>query len=57
MFHNGANIADRVKAVIADFGLSDKVFSITLDNASANTTAIFSLLTKGFFNEAVIAQL
>jgi hypothetical protein len=38
--HNGANIADRVKTVIADFGLTDKVFSITLDNASANTNAM-----------------
>jgi hypothetical protein len=45
--HSGANIADRVKTVIAEFGLIDKVFSITLDNASANTNAM-NILTPQF---------
>lgn len=45
--HSGANIADRVKTVITEFGLIDKVFSITLDNASANTNAM-NILTPQF---------
>ena len=35
--HNHENIAERVLTCIDEYGLTDKVFSITLDNASANT--------------------
>ena len=35
--HSGNNIAERIYAVVQEYELSDKVFSITLDNASANT--------------------
>jgi hypothetical protein len=45
--HSGANIAYRVKTVIVEFGLIDKVFSITLDNALANTNAM-NILTPQF---------
>jgi hypothetical protein len=38
--HSGANIADHIKTVIVEFGLIDKVFSITLDNASTYTNAM-----------------
>jgi predicted nucleic acid-binding Zn-ribbon protein len=38
--HSGSNIADRVVAVLEDFGLTDKVFSVTLDNASSNSSAM-----------------
>ena len=34
--HTGENIAERIAAVVDEFGLTDKVFSITLDNASSN---------------------
>ncbi|RLM86695.1 hypothetical protein C2845_PM04G22770 [Panicum miliaceum] len=38
--HNGDNIAECVLAVLQEFGLTDKVVSLTLDNASANTSAM-----------------
>lgn len=41
--HNADNIAERIIAVATDYGLNDKIFSITLDNASANTAAIGKL--------------
>ncbi|XP_039841615.1 uncharacterized protein LOC120701873 [Panicum virgatum] len=41
--HNGQNIADRVASVLADYGLTDKVFAVTLDNASSNASAMLKL--------------
>jgi hypothetical protein len=37
--HTGENIADRISNVVDEFGLIDKVFAVTLDNASANSKA------------------
>jgi hypothetical protein len=36
MKHTGKNIAERIACVVVEFGLIDKVFSVTLDNASSN---------------------
>ena len=41
--HTGENIAERVAYVVEEFGLIDKVFSITLDNASSNAKAMKTL--------------
>jgi hypothetical protein len=41
--HNAENIAERIASIVVDLGLTDKVFSITSDNAAANTTAINQL--------------
>ncbi|WVZ88461.1 hypothetical protein U9M48_034981 [Paspalum notatum var. saurae] len=38
--HSGVNIANLVATVIDDYALTDKVFAITLDNASSNNTAM-----------------
>ena len=38
--HNGQNIADRIASVLEDYGLSEKVFAVTLDNASSNVSAM-----------------
>jgi hypothetical protein len=38
--HNAENIAERITSVLADYELTDKVFSATLDNAATNTKAI-----------------
>ncbi|WVZ51679.1 hypothetical protein U9M48_002795 [Paspalum notatum var. saurae] len=38
--HSGVNIAERIADVVAEYGLTDKIFSITLDNASANSKAM-----------------
>ena len=38
--HNGQNIADLVASVLADYGLTRKVFAVTLDNASSNVSAL-----------------
>ena len=37
--HTGENIADSIASVVEEFGLVDKVFAITLDNASSNSKA------------------
>jgi hypothetical protein len=41
--HSGDNIAKRVYAVLDEYGLTAKVFSVTLDNASSNNKAIQTL--------------
>ena len=41
--HNGINIAESIASVLRDFGLLDKVFVVSLDNASSNTTAMLTL--------------
>jgi hypothetical protein len=41
--HTGENIADKVGTVLQEFGLFDKIFSITLDNASSNAKAMETL--------------
>ena len=38
--HSGVSIANLVATVIDDYALTDKVFAITLDNASSNNTAM-----------------
>jgi hypothetical protein len=38
--HFGANITDRTSIVLSDYQLNNKVLSITLDNASANASAM-----------------
>lgn len=45
--HTGSNIAEHVSMVVDDYGISDKFFAITLDNASSNKTAM-SLLQPMF---------
>lgn len=42
--HSGENIAERIACVVEEFGLIDKVFSITLDNASSNAKAMDTLI-------------
>lgn len=38
--HSGENIAERMLAVLEEYALTDKVFAVTLDNASANSNAM-----------------
>jgi len=41
--HNAENITEHVKIVLAEYGILNKVFSVTLDNASANKNAMDKL--------------
>jgi hypothetical protein len=41
--HSGKNIAERIASVVEEFGLIDKVFAVTLDNASSNSKAMETL--------------
>jgi hypothetical protein len=41
--HNAKNIPERVASVVVDFDLTDKVFSVILNNVVANTKAINQL--------------
>jgi hypothetical protein len=41
--HTGENIAEKIRSDIQEFGLVDKMMSVTLDNASANTKAMETL--------------
>ena len=38
--HKGQNIADRVVSYLTDYGLTEKVFADTLDNASSNVSTM-----------------
>lgn len=38
--HSGSNIAHRIEAVVSEYDLKDKIFSVTLDNASSNSSAM-----------------
>jgi len=44
--HNGDNIAEHVHAMLEEYGLTEKVISVILDNASANTSAMTILTPK-----------
>jgi hypothetical protein len=46
--HSSDNIAERVYAVLDEYGLTAKVFSVTLDNASSNNKAIQTLAPELF---------
>ena len=56
--HNAENIAERVAFVASDYGISDKIFSITLDNASANTKSMGKLtpLLSGYVGSLLLHQ-
>jgi hypothetical protein len=41
--HTGENIAEKNACVVEEFGLIDKVFSVTLDNASSNAKVMDTL--------------
>jgi hypothetical protein len=43
MKHTGKNIVERIAYMVEEFGLIDKVFSVTLDNASSNAKAMDTL--------------
>jgi hypothetical protein len=38
--HSGQNIVERVIYVLVDYGLTEKVFAVTLDNASSNVSVM-----------------
>jgi hypothetical protein len=44
--HTGVNIAERILQVVSRYGMLSKVFSITLDNASAIAFAMTKLTPK-----------
>jgi hypothetical protein len=46
--HTGENIAEKIACVVEEFGLIDKVFVVSLDNASANSKA-FDILQPLLF--------
>jgi hypothetical protein len=41
--HCGSNIAERIMNALVDYQLTTKVLSVTIDNASSNTSAIEKL--------------
>ncbi|CAO2201317.1 unnamed protein product [Urochloa humidicola] len=56
--HNADNIAESIASVVDDYGLTDKVFAVTLDNAAANTKAIDKLtsLLSGYVGSLCLHQ-
>jgi hypothetical protein len=60
--HSGDNIVERVYAVLDEYGLTTKVFSVTLDNASSYNKAIQTLAPElssyvGTIDSDFLAQL
>ena len=58
MSHNAENIAEHIASVVADYGLTDKIFSVILDNAVANTRAINQLnpIVSGYVDRLFLHQ-
>jgi NADPH-dependent 7-cyano-7-deazaguanine reductase QueF len=56
--HTGENIVERVMIVLEDYGVVNKVFSITLDNASSNSKAMEKLspLLSGYVGTLFLHQ-
>ena len=56
--HSGENIAERIAAVVNEYELSDKIFAITLDNASSNSRAMESLapILSGYMGTTFLHQ-
>jgi hypothetical protein len=56
--HCGNNIAEMIYDVFQEYGLSHKVFSITLDNVSANTRAMdhLTLFLSGYIGSLLLYQ-
>jgi hypothetical protein len=56
--HNADTIAECIESVVAEYGLTDKIFAVTLDNASANTKAIENLtpLISGYVGSLCMHQ-
>jgi hypothetical protein len=52
--HTGAAIAERISMVVEEYGLTDKIFAITLDNSSFNSTTmdILSPIFSGYIFES-----
>jgi hypothetical protein len=44
--HNGASLAEKICSLLEEWGIDKKVFSITLDNASANDLCVVNLKPK-----------
>jgi hypothetical protein len=53
--HTGAAIAERISMVVEEYGLPDKIFAITLYNASSNSSAmdILSPIFSGYILAAL----
>jgi hypothetical protein len=56
--HTGENIVERVMTMLEDYGVVNKIFSITLDNASSNSKAMvkLSLLLSGYVGTLFLHQ-
>jgi hypothetical protein len=56
--HSGENISERIFEVFKEYGLNDKTFSITLDNASSNTFAMVRLtpVLNGYVGDVCLHQ-
>ncbi|WVZ57497.1 hypothetical protein U9M48_007876 [Paspalum notatum var. saurae] len=55
--HSGDNIAERIYAVLSEFSLIDKTFSITFDNASANANAMILADRRRWLISAMVERL
>jgi hypothetical protein len=56
--HSGENITERVAAMVEEFGLIDKIFAVTLDNASFNAKAIkiLTLMFAGYLGSDPVLE-
>ena len=44
--HTGVNIVEHAEVFVHEFGLKDKIFDVTVDNASSNARAMSKLISK-----------
>ncbi|XP_047978749.1 zinc finger BED domain-containing protein RICESLEEPER 2-like [Salvia hispanica] len=54
--HTGAALSNKLFSMLCDWGIENKVFSLTLDNASANDLSVELLLTQMNVNNSLLSN-
>ena len=54
--HNGISLFEKIYNLLCEWGIENKVFSVTLDNASSNDTSVDMLRTQLNIKKALVCQ-
>jgi hypothetical protein len=54
--HNGISLSEKIYNLLCEWGIENKVFSVTLDNASSNDTSVDMLRTQLNIKKALVCQ-
>ncbi|KAL1567116.1 zinc finger BED domain-containing protein RICESLEEPER 2-like [Salvia divinorum] len=54
--HTGATLSNKLYSMLCDWGIENKAFSLTLDNAAANDSSVDLLLTQMNLNNSLLCN-